>query len=132
MKSFLKSNSIKNFKFLKNSNSFTLNKSNLYNVSKTQFSATNNGNGVDNGDSEPSFLEMVQMYFDGASKHIDIPKYYLNLIKSTKAAIKFNFPLVKDDGTIQVIQAYRAQHSLHYLPTKGGTRYADHIGKMII
>ena len=77
---------------------------------------------------EPGFLEMVQMYFDGASKHIDIPKYYLNLIKSTKAAIKFNFPLVRDDGTIQTIQAYRAQHSLHYLPTKGGTRYADHIG----
>lgn len=127
MKSFLKSNSVKNFKFLKN-NFFKLKNTNLYNLSKTQFSATTNGNGTEN-DSEPSFLEMVQMYFDGASKHIDIPKYYLNLIKSTKAAIKFNFPLVKDDGTIQVIQAYRAQHSLHYLPTKGGTRYADHIGK---
>lgn len=81
---------------------------------------------------EPGFLEMVQMYFDNASKHIDIPKSYLNLIKCTKSAIKFNFPLVKDDGTIQVIQAYRAQHSLHYLPTKGGTRYADHIGKFTI
>jgi hypothetical protein len=94
---------------------------------KNNFQTNNNSSKSE--DTEPSFLEMVQLYFDDAAKHIDIPQYYLNLIKSTKSAIKFNFPLVKDDGTIQVIQGYRAQHSLHYLPTKGGTRYADHIGK---
>lgn len=78
-------------------------------------------------EAEPKFLEMVQLYFDQASRYVDIPKSYLNLIKSTKAAIKLTFPLVKDDGTIKSIEGYRAQHSMHYLPTKGGTRYADHI-----
>ena len=82
-----------------------------------------------NNDEEPGFLEMVQHYFDMASKHIDIPKYYLDIIKNCKVAIRFNFPLVRDDGKIEVITAYRAQHSLHCMPTKGGTRYADHIGK---
>ena len=78
---------------------------------------------------EPKFLEMVKLYFDKAAQHIDIPKYYIDVIKSAKAVVRFNFPLVRDDGSIEVITAFRAQHSLHYLPTKGGTRYADHIGK---
>jgi glutamate dehydrogenase (NAD(P)+) len=78
---------------------------------------------------EPKFLEMVKLYFDKAASHIDIPKYYVNVIKNAKAVIRFNFPLVRDDGSIEVITAFRSQHSLHYLPTKGGTRYADHIGK---
>lgn len=42
-------------------------------------------------------------------------------------AVEFNFPLVKDDGSTVILQAYRVQHSLHYLPTKWGTRYADNI-----
>lgn len=77
---------------------------------------------------EPKFLDMVKLYFDQASSHIDIPKYYLDVIKNAKAVVRFNFPLVRDDGRIEVITAFRAQHSMHYLPTKGGTRYADHIG----
>jgi glutamate dehydrogenase (NAD(P)+) len=77
---------------------------------------------------EPSFLEMVRLYFNMASKHLDIPKYYVDVIREAKAAIRFNFPLIRDDGSIEVITAFRAQHSLHYLPTKGGTRYSDHIG----
>ena len=77
---------------------------------------------------EPNFLEMVKLYFDKASTHIDIPRYYINVIKNAKAVVRFNFPLVRDDGSIDVITAFRSQHSLHYLPTKGGTRYADHIG----
>jgi glutamate dehydrogenase (NAD(P)+) len=77
---------------------------------------------------EPKFLEMVKMYFDEAAAVIDIPKYYIDVIKHAKAVVRFNFPLVRDDGSIEVIQAFRSQHSLHYLPTKGGTRYSDHVG----
>lgn len=79
---------------------------------------------------EPNFLNMVKLYFDKAATHIDIPQYYVNVIKNAKAVVRFNFPLVRDDGTIEVITAFRSQHSLHYLPTKGGTRYADHIGNL--
>jgi len=34
---------------------------------------------------------------------------------------------VRDDGTIESIDAYRAQHKLHRLPTKGGTRFSKDI-----
>ncbi len=77
---------------------------------------------------EPKFLDMVKLFFDKASTHIDIPKYYIDFIKNAKVVVRFNFPLVRDDGSIEVITAFRSQHSMHYLPTKGGTRYADHIG----
>lgn len=30
--------------------------------------------------------------------------------------------MVRDDGTIKVVSAYRAQHKTYRLPTKGGTR----------
>jgi hypothetical protein len=127
MKTFLNKSNLNSFKTF----GIPRNGTPMYQFQKTKFNTVHKSKDSKEHKQihEPEFLEMVQMYFDGASKYIDIPKYYLNLIKSTKAAIKFNFPLVKDDGTIQVIQAYRAQHSLHYLPTKGGTRYADHIGK---
>ncbi len=76
---------------------------------------------------EPEFLEMVELYFDQSANYIDVPHYYLNLIKATKSVIKLNFPLVRDDGTITTITGFRAQHSYHYLPCKGGTRYSPHV-----
>jgi len=122
---------------------FTILKNNLFkstriakiasHLQKTKFCEAINPQLVENNlEEEPAFLEMVQMYFDLSAKYMDIPKYYLDIIKNCKAAIRFNFPLVRDDGKIEVITAFRAQHSQHSLPTKGGTRYADHIGKFTL
>jgi len=48
-------------------------------------------------------------------------------IQSCKSVIRFNIPLKMDDGSVRTIPCYRAQHSTHALPTKGGTRYSEHI-----
>jgi glutamate dehydrogenase (NAD(P)+) len=37
--------------------------------------------------------------------------------------VQFSFPLRRDDGTLETIHAWRAEHSQHKLPTKGGIRY---------
>jgi glutamate dehydrogenase/leucine dehydrogenase len=35
--------------------------------------------------------------------------------------------IILDDGSIEVIPAYRCQHKTYKLPTKGGTRYAENV-----
>ena len=48
-------------------------------------------------------------------------------MQACKAVIRFNIPLKMDNGDVKTITCYRAQHSTHALPTKGGTRYDKHI-----
>ncbi|MDQ3142911.1 MAG: Glu/Leu/Phe/Val dehydrogenase [Bacteroidota bacterium] len=77
---------------------------------------------------EVSFLESVNRNFDKAASYTDIPKGILSQIKVCNAVYEIHFP-VRIGNQIQVIQAYRAQHSHHRLPTKGGIRYSQHVNK---
>jgi glutamate dehydrogenase (NAD(P)+) len=76
---------------------------------------------------EPKFLEMVGQFFDDAVKSAKIDPKFVEQIKLPDATIKFNIPLVRDNGKIDVITCYRCQHSHHKLPTKGGTRLAGDV-----
>ena len=76
---------------------------------------------------EPNFLEMVGQYFDIAVSHTDIPKDVAEVIKKANSVIKLHIPLVRDDGTCEMIACYRCQHSHHRTPTKGGTRMAPDV-----
>lgn len=70
---------------------------------------------------------MVNSYFDQAASHTNITKDKIEFYKKADAVIKFTIPLVRDDGTLESIIAYRAQHKCHRLPTKGGTRFANSV-----
>lgn len=76
---------------------------------------------------EPSFLEMVKSYFDMAGNYTNIPKDKLEVYKSCNTVFKVRLPLVRDNGTLEYIPAYRAQHKHHRLPTKGGTRLSEKV-----
>jgi len=76
---------------------------------------------------EPRFLEQVKLHFANAADKTGIDKQYLDLIQSCQAVVRFNIPLRRDDGTLETVTCYRAQHSTHKLPCKGGTRYSDHV-----
>ena len=82
------------------------------------------------GADEPSFIEQVNLYFNQAGKHLletqpnVVTKDLLEVIKAPKTVIKFNMPLRRDNGVLEVIEGYRAQHSYHRVPCKGGIRYA--------
>ncbi|MDH3726872.1 MAG: Glu/Leu/Phe/Val dehydrogenase [Myxococcales bacterium] len=70
------------------------------------------------------FFDDVNYYFDQASRYTDVPSDVLAQIRMCNGVYRIRFPVVRDDGKIAVIEAYRAEHSHHRLPTKGGIRYA--------
>lgn len=71
-----------------------------------------------------SFLEQVNRSFDRAAALTDHDPHLLNQIKECNSVYRLTFPLKRDDGSMEVIEAWRAEHSQHKLPTKGGIRYS--------
>mmetsp|Transcript_40253 Transcript_40253/g.94233 ORF Transcript_40253/g.94233 Transcript_40253/m.94233 type:complete len:520 (+) Transcript_40253:247-1806(+) len=76
---------------------------------------------------EPRFLECVKINFDKAASLLSVNPGLLEVIKACNSVLRISFPLRRDDGSIEVIKAYRAQHSHHFMPTKGGVRFSDKV-----
>lgn len=47
-------------------------------------------------------------------------KGILRLMQPCDHILEINFPLRRDNGVYEIIHGYRAQHSTHRTPTKGG------------
>jgi glutamate dehydrogenase (NAD(P)+) len=70
------------------------------------------------------FFEQVNRNFDKAAAFTEHPRGILEQIKQINSVIHFTFPVKRDDGSVEVVHGWRAEHSHHKLPTKGGIRYA--------
>ncbi|HEX5032594.1 MAG TPA: Glu/Leu/Phe/Val dehydrogenase [Candidatus Eisenbacteria bacterium] len=73
-----------------------------------------------------SLLETVNRNFDAAAAFGDYPRGLLEQIKTCNSVYRFHFP-VRKEGGYEVIEAWRAEHSHHKLPVKGGIRYAPEV-----
>ena len=73
---------------------------------------------------EYSFFDDVCKSFDKAAKFTSFDKGLLEQIKQCNSVLRLHFP-VKIGENIEVIKAYRVQHSHHKLPCKGGIRFSD-------
>lgn len=80
-------------------------------------------------DKNYSFFGAVEKSFDKAAKFTKWEKGILEQIKACNAVYQMRFPLKRDDGSIEVIEAYRVQHSQHKTPCKGGIRFAAEVNQ---
>ncbi len=73
-----------------------------------------------------SFFHSVEMSFDKAAKFTTWDSGLLEQIKQCNSVLRMHFP-VKVNDKIEVIKAYRVQHSHHKAPCKGGIRYSPEV-----
>lgn len=73
---------------------------------------------------QSGFFDNVSVYFDEAASFTQHPKGLLDQIKICNSVYSFKFPVRTRQG-YEVISGWRAQHSHHKLPVKGGIRYSE-------
>ena len=82
-------------------------------------------NDLENG---KKFYDGVIATFDHAASFTDFEPGLLNQIKICNSIYKFYFPL-EVDGSLEVIEGIRVQHSHHKTPTKGGIRFSEFVNE---
>ena len=76
---------------------------------------------------QANFFDQVTQYFSDAAKFTDYPPGLLEQIRVCNSVYRFDFPLRRAGGAIEVIHAWRVEHSHHKLPVKGGIRYSPEV-----
>ncbi len=73
------------------------------------------------------FFESVSAYYDRAALLSPYEPGLLDQVKACNSLYRVKFPVKDDEGNIVVVEGYRAQHSQHRLPCKGGIRFSAHV-----
>ena len=76
-----------------------------------------------------SFFQSVEKSFDKAARFTKWDSGILEQIKACNSVYRIHFPIKRDDGSIEVMEAYRVQHSQHKSPCKGGIRFSDEVNQ---
>lgn len=72
---------------------------------------------------EPDLLDQAYLFFNEAVEKTKYKKEFLDYMKQSSSMLTFKIPLKRDDGKIEMLEAYRVHHSTHYMPCKGGVRF---------
>uniref|UniRef100_A0A3P8NIN7 Glutamate dehydrogenase 1, mitochondrial n=1 Tax=Astatotilapia calliptera TaxID=8154 RepID=A0A3P8NIN7_ASTCA len=94
---------------------------------------------------DPNFFTMVEGFFDKGAAIVEDKlvedlktretaeqkrsrvRGILRIIKPCNHVLSVSFPIKRDSGEWEVIEGYRAQHSQHRTPCKGGIRYSTEV-----
>ena len=77
---------------------------------------------------KPSFLENVGMMVDDTINHINIDPNIAKILKTCRSVLQVKFP-VKIKNQIEIFHGWRAVHSTHRLPVKGGLRFSTNVNQ---
>ncbi|MGN6565668.1 MAG: Glu/Leu/Phe/Val family dehydrogenase [Thermomicrobiales bacterium] len=72
---------------------------------------------------ERSLFEMAVEQFHTASEMMGLPENLRRILGVCQRQYTVNFPVQMDDGSIQIFEGHRVQHSIHRGPAKGGVRF---------
>lgn len=75
-----------------------------------------------------SFFQGVEKNFNKAAKFTTFSQGVLEEIRSCNTVLQIKFP-VKIGNDIEVIEAFRVQHSHHQSPCKGGLRFSEDVNQ---
>jgi len=73
-----------------------------------------------------NMMNAVDAQFDRAAACLDYPQDLLHEIKTCNNIYEFSFP-VRNGDRLQMYTGWRAEHSHHRKPLKGGIRYSEHV-----
>ena len=79
-------------------------------------------------DKKPTFLENVEMMVNDTIDCIKVDSNISKILKTCRSVIQLKFP-VKIKGEIKIFHGWRAVHSNHRLPVKGGIRYSTDVNQ---
>ncbi len=78
---------------------------------------------------EYSFFHNVEKSFDKAAVFTNWDAGILQLIKQCNSVYQIRFPIKRENGAIETLEAYRVQHSHHKTPCKGGVRFSEAVNQ---
>ncbi|RMF87131.1 MAG: Glu/Leu/Phe/Val dehydrogenase [Nitrospinota bacterium] len=68
-------------------------------------------------------FQMAQRQFDMAAEHLHLDEGLRKWLRSINRELTVQFPVIMDDGRLEIFTGYRVQHNLARGPAKGGIRY---------
>ena len=83
---------------------------------------------IEKDTNKKTFRENVESFVDDAIQKLKISEDISRIIKACRSVIQLKFP-VKIKGKIEIFRGWRAIHSTHRLPTKGGLRFSPEINQ---
>jgi glutamate dehydrogenase (NAD(P)+) len=72
-----------------------------------------------------NFNSIVSQQFDNAARYVKTPPALLAQIKACNNVYYFQFPVRFGGDHYEIFEGWRAEHSQHQKPCKGGTRYSE-------
>uniref|UniRef100_A0A336MSE8 Glutamate dehydrogenase n=1 Tax=Culicoides sonorensis TaxID=179676 RepID=A0A336MSE8_CULSO len=102
-----------------------------------------------NASKDPEFSEMVEYFYHKSvkisaqtladslkkyphwseEKRVIRTKAILSIMSTPANTLEVTFPIMRENGTYELLTGYRAHHCIHRLPTKGGIRFSADVSR---